>query len=137
MTTVSAGLAAASASIMLLLGLIHLVYTFSGQRLHPRSLQVAEQMQNNSPRLTSQTTIWSAWIGFNASHSLGAIMFGVVYLNLATTYPDILWGSITLRIGGLLALIAYLALAARYWFSTPFRAIAVATTCYGTALLIA
>lgn len=100
-------------------------------------MQVAEQMQNDSLRLTSQTTMWSAWIGFNASHSLGAIFFGVIYLNLATTYPDVLWGSVTLRLTGLAMLLSYLALAACYWFTVPFRAIATATILYSVALLIA
>ena len=94
-------------------------------------------MQNDSPRLTSQTTIWSAWIGFNASHSRGAILFGVLYRNLATIHPDAFWGATTRRAIGMLALIAYLALAARHWFSTPLGAIAAATTFHGPALLIA
>ena len=122
---------------MLLLGLIHLVYTFFGQRLHPSNAQVTQQMQNDSPRLTSQTTMWLAWIGFNASHSLGAILFGVIYLNLATTHPDILWGSIVLRMTGWTVLLVYLMLAARYWFRIPCRAIAGATILYSIALLIA
>jgi len=94
-------------------------------------------MQHGSPRLTSQTTMWSAWIGFNASRALGAIFFSVIYLDLATTHPDLLWGSITLRTTELVGLLAYLALAARDWFYIPVRAIAAATILYSVALLIA
>ena len=30
--------------------------------------------------ITPQTTLWRAWIGFNASHSLAAILFGLAKL---------------------------------------------------------
>jgi hypothetical protein len=76
-------LVAASAAIVLLLGVIHLAYTFRGRKLHPRDPGMFAQMNEVSPVLTRETTMWQAWIGFNASHARGAIFFGLIYGYLA------------------------------------------------------
>jgi hypothetical protein len=43
--------------------------------------------------LTRQTTMWRAWIGFNASHSMGAVFFGLVYGYLALLHVELLFRS--------------------------------------------
>jgi hypothetical protein len=35
-------------------------------------------MKSISPMLTRETTMWKAWIGFNASHSSGITFIGVI-----------------------------------------------------------
>jgi hypothetical protein len=72
-------LIAARAAIILLLGLIHLLYTFRGPKLNPRDAALETRMKEISPVVTRETTMWKAWVGFNASHSYGAILFGLVY----------------------------------------------------------
>ncbi|WP_455710250.1 LIC_13387 family protein [Pseudoalteromonas maricaloris] len=47
------------------------MYTFSTEKFNPYDISAAEAMKRTSPQLTKETTIWRAWIGFNASHSLG------------------------------------------------------------------
>ncbi len=129
-------LIAASAAVILLLGLVHLLYTFRGRKLHPRDEAFEARMNEVTPVLTRQTTMWKAWVGFNASHSFGAILFGVVYGYLALLHSAFLLQSTFLLLTGLLLLGGYVFLGWRYWFSVPFRSIVVATLCYVAALVL-
>lgn len=135
MPTVAAALITASAAILLFLGLIHLLYTFRGPNLHPRDAELEARLREVSPVLTRQTTMWKAWVGFNASHSFGAIFFGVVYGYLSLAHPGFLFGSLFLLSVGLLLLLGYAFLGYRYWFSVPFRGIGLATVLYAAALV--
>ncbi len=74
--------------------------------------------------------MWNAWIGFNASHSFGAILFGLVYGYLALAHSVFLFESTYLLVVGLTLLVGYTLLARRYWFSIPFRGITVALFLY-------
>jgi hypothetical protein len=125
-----------SAAVILLLGLVHLLYTFRGNKLHPCDAELKSRMQAVSPVLTRQTTMWKAWVGFNASHSYGAILFGMVYGYLALLHSAFLFQSTYLLLLGLVLLGGYVFLGKRYWFSVPFRSIVVATVCYVIALLL-
>jgi len=128
-------LMAASAFVIGLLGAVHLLYTFRGDRLHPRDGGLQARMHEVSPMLTSRTTMWRAWIGFNASHSLGAMLYGLVYGYLATVRSDVVFGSAFLVLVGFAMLCALLVLARAYWFSVPFRGIALATALYVAAVV--
>lgn len=81
--------------------------------------------------------MWKAWIGFNASHSYGALLFGAVYGYLALVHSAFLFQSWYLLSLGLLLLVGYAFLGKRYWFRIPFRGILVATVLYVCALVIA
>jgi hypothetical protein len=127
-------LIAASAAIVLLLGLLHLAYTFRGRKLHPRDPELLARMQQVSPVISRETTMWKAWIGFNASHSYGAILFGAVYGYLAVVHSAFLFGTPFLLLLGLALLGGYAFLGKAYWFSVPSRAILVATALYAASL---
>jgi hypothetical protein len=127
----------ASAAIIFTLGALHLWYTFQGNKLHPRDASLREKMEQAPLVLTRQTTMWRAWVGFNASHSYGALLFGAVYGYLAIVHSAFLFQSRFLLGLGLVALIAYAFLGKHYWFSVPFRGIVLATTFYVIALVIA
>jgi hypothetical protein len=129
-------LIAGSALILLVLGALHLVFTFHGRRLQPRNPAVRDAMQADDLVLTRQTTVWKAWIGFNASHGLGAVLFGLVYGYLALAEARFLFGRPFLLTVGALALAAYLVLARRYWFKVPLRGVMLATTLYAAALVL-
>ena len=120
----------------MLLGLIHLFYTFYGPKLLPRDRDLKTRMQNVSPVITRETTMWKAWVGFNASHSSGAILFGAVYGYLALAHGAFLFQSTFLLSLGLLMLCGYAFLGKRYWFSVPFRGILLAAVLYVIALII-
>lgn len=115
------------AGIVLALGLMHLYYTFVGNKFLPRYPALQDAMQKGHLHITRQTTIWRAWVGFNASHGVGAILFGLVYIHLAVWHAPVLFGSLFLCGLGVVVLLAYLWLGWRYWFSVPFRGIGLAT----------
>lgn len=127
-------LVAASAAVVFLLGLAHLVYTFSGPKFDPREPELKARMMAVSPVISRQTTMWRAWIGFNASHSYGALLFGAVWAYLALAHPMFLFQSTFLLALGLLLLVAYVVLAKVYWFSIPFRGIVLAALLYCAGL---
>ena len=137
MNALAPSLVAASAAVILLLGLVHLLYTFHGTKLHPRDPQLTAALKEASPVLTRQTTMWKAWVGFNASHSFGAILFGAVYGYLAVLHGPFLFQSHFLLGLGLLLLVGYVLLGKLYWFSTPFRGIVLATLLYIGGLVAA
>jgi hypothetical protein len=136
MVALAPSLVAASATIILLLGLVHLVYTFHGRKLHPRDADLETRLKQVSPVLTRETTMWRAWVGFNASHSFGAILFGAVYGYLAVVHSAFLFQSRFLLLLGLLLLAVYVFLGKLYWFSVPFRGIVLATVLYVAALIV-
>jgi hypothetical protein len=123
-------LIAASAAVLGSLGWVHLLYTFHGNKLYPRDSAVREAMERANPVITRQTTVWRATKGFNASHSLGIISFAMVYGYMALWRPDVLGGSLFLSALGMTVMLAYLALARRYFFSVPFRGVALASALY-------
>jgi hypothetical protein len=123
-------LMAASAGILLVLGLIHLVYTFWGPQLTPRDAALQAMMSNVSPVLSRETSMWKAWIGFNASHSMGLILFGLVYGYLPLAHEEILFNSPYLLLVGLAMVSGFVVLAKLYWFSIPFRGTYAALACY-------
>jgi hypothetical protein len=86
--------------------------------------------------LTRQTSMWDAWIGFNASHSLGAILLAALYLLLAAMHMDVLVSSKAFVVLGVAAGLAYLYLAHTYWFRIPFVGIAIATSCFAIAAVL-
>ena len=126
----------ASAAIFLLLGSVHLLYTFRGGRLHPRDAGLMAKMQEVSPNLTRETTMWKAWIGFNASHSFGAMLFGLVYGYMAIAQSQVLFDSQFLTGLGLVFLAGYFFLARAFWFRIPFRGIVLSAALHVAALVV-
>lgn len=119
-----------SAGIILALGVLHLVYTFWGPKLTPRDPGLQVSMSQVSPVITKETTMWRAWVGFNASHSMGLILFGLIYCFLAITNSPLLFRSPFLLIVGLAMLGGLLALCKVYWFSVPFIGVGISLVCY-------
>jgi hypothetical protein len=126
-----------SALIVFSLGTLHLVYTFATRKFHPRDAGLKTQMEHSPLVLTSQTTLWRAWIGFNASHSLGAMLFGVLYAYLAMTQAHLLFHSWVLLGVGLAFLGSFLCLAHRYWFKIPFLGLVLSITLYLSGVAVA
>jgi hypothetical protein len=129
-------LVVASAAIVFVLGVLHLLYTFQGRKLHPRDAETIRAMEQSTLGITRQATVWRAWIGFNASHSLGLVLFALIYGYLALAAPGLLFGSLFLRGVGLALLLAYVVIARRYFFSVPFRGVALATAFFVAGLAV-
>lgn len=128
------GLVAAGALVLLILGLVHLRFTFSGRKLHPRNAELIPVLQAEPLVITRETTMWKTWIGFNASHSFGGILFGLIYGYLALAADDFFFRSVYLQSVGLLLLGGYLFLGKRYFFSVPFRGIVLAAVLYALGI---
>jgi hypothetical protein len=126
----------AAAIVPVLLGIMHLAYTRLG-RLAPRDGKLQEQMVQTPLVLTRRTTMWRAWIGFNATHSLGLIFFGLTYGYFAIADPLRLATSPFLIVLGFAVLAAYVTLSKIYFFRDPLIAVSVALIAYivGVALL--
>lgn len=123
-----------SAAVLGLLGCVHLLFTFSGDKFDPRDATVTAALKVVSPVISLQTTMARATKGFHASHSLGAMLFALVWGYLAVAQWVVLQQSLFLLVLGMAVLLAYLALAQHYWFSVPLRGIALANILYATGL---
>lgn len=128
-------LVAFGAAIFGVLGTLHLLYTFFTPKFDPRDPTLAQAMRATSPRITRHTTMWKAWIGFNASHSLGAMLFAAFYLVLAIQHPELLRDTKVFLVLGLVTTLAYLALGFKYWFRIPITGIFIAAACFAVATI--
>jgi hypothetical protein len=127
-------------SLFGVLGLVHALYTYadisSPRRLVPDNPAVIEAMSASGVRLArGGTTMWRAWVGFNFSHSLGAVMFGFACIVVGLSL-----GSLTLPKASLLVPVVigavYFGLAVRYWFRVPAIGIAAGTLCFAIGWLV-
>ncbi|MEO8669677.1 MAG: hypothetical protein ABI411_00105 [Tahibacter sp.] len=118
------------------LGTVHLVYTFFTDNFSPRDPSVEAAMSGTSPILTGETTLWRAWVGFNASHSLGAIVFAIFYIMLASAHMPVIRQTPAFAWLALINALAWLALARKYWFRIPFFGIAVSCGCFFLACVL-
>lgn len=135
MLTLAGLLVAASGAIVASFGLMHVLYTFRGRLLFPRDDALRARMHEVEPVITRETTMWKAWLGFNASHGLGLVLFGVVYADLALAHGPLLFGSGFLLALGFAALCTWLVLAKLYFFSVPLRGVTLATALYVLGVL--
>lgn len=107
----------------IVLGVAHAFATPSNpdrpKGLSPRDPQLGEAMAKTALVLTRRTDMWKAWVGFNLSHSLGVVLFGVfVVLVGRSELAFEMDGPVFLPLAVLVST-GYLALAARFWFRTP------------------
>jgi hypothetical protein len=119
-----------SASILFTLGVVHFVYTFWGLMLTPRDHALQISMSQISPVITKETTMWRCWVGFNASHGMGLILFGLVFGFLAVAHGQLLFQSPFLLVVGLAMLGGFVVLCKIYFFSVPFTGISISLACY-------
>jgi hypothetical protein len=125
-----------SASIVFTLGVVHVVYTFWGPQLTPRDPALQISMSQISPVITKETTMWRAWVGFNASHSMGLILFGLVFGFLALAHGQLLFQSPFLLAVGLAMLVGFAVLCKVYFFSAPLTGISISLACYVASIAL-
>lgn len=87
-------------------------------------------MQDSTMNIHPSTNMWWAWLGFNFSHSLGAVAFGLVYLILTLTDFAVIASNPLLL--GLPVVVSgtFLLLAWRYWFIIPLVGIGIGFGCF-------
>jgi hypothetical protein len=126
--------------IFVLLGSLHALYTFLDirrpRRLVPQDPAVGLAMKASPLRLSrGGTTMWRAWVGFNFSHSVGAVLFGVVCIGAGAVLGAVVVRTWVLPVLVVISFI-YLGLSALYWFRIPTSGIAVASLCLLVAWLM-
>jgi hypothetical protein len=121
---------------MFLLGVIHLAYTFQGPKLTPRDPALHISMSQISPVITKETTMWRCWVGFNASHSVGLILFGLVFGFLAFAHGELLFHSPFLLVVGIAVLCCFVVLCKLYFFSVPLTGVAISLACYLSSIAL-
>jgi hypothetical protein len=126
--------------IFVLLGSLHALYTLLDirrpRRLVPQDPAVVLAMTASAVRLSrGGTTMWRAWVGFNFSHSVGAVLFGVLCIGAGTVLGAVIVPVWVLLVLAVISFV-YLGLSVLYWFRIPTAAIAVASLCLLVAWLM-
>ncbi|HEV2561099.1 MAG TPA: hypothetical protein VGT78_03070 [Rhizomicrobium sp.] len=130
-------LIAASAAIAAAMGSGHMWLTFFSRAFSPRDSALEETMKTVPTIFNKRLLMWKAWTGFNASHSVAPILFGLVYGYLALVRPQFLFQSEFLMAVGAGTLAFYMFLAVRYWFYLPLLGLSVAFVCYIAGIIAA
>ena len=125
-----------SASIVFTLGVVHLVYTFRGPMLTPRDPALQISMSQIAPVITNETTMWRCWVGFNASHSMALILFGLIFGFLALAHGQLLFQSPFLLVVGLAMLGGLVVLCKVYFFSGVLIDITISLACYVASIAV-
>ena len=126
-----------ASSIFVILGTIHLVYTFYTKKFDPRNKDVIGVMNSTSLMISKDLNMWKTWIGFNASHSLGMMYFGLINIILAILFHakenpvDLLISILNIAFS-----LSFLILAKRYWFKIPLIGAFCATVLFILAALM-
>jgi hypothetical protein len=124
-----------SAGIIFTLGAVHLTYTFWGPNLSPRDPTLQISMSQISPVITKETTMWRCWVGFNATHSMGLILFGLVFGFLALAHDQLLFRSPFLLVVGLAMLVGLVVLCKFCFFRAPLIGVGVSLACYVASIV--
>lgn len=122
--------------LFMALGVAHVILMVR-DRTRPRYLvpvddQVRDGMNRTALRLTRQTTMWKAWLGFNLSHALGLVIFGLTSFLIAVYHLDLILNLQPLLFLVITVAAIYLFLAIRFWFFGPAVGSAI-----GLALFVA
>ena len=122
--------------IIAALGSIHLYYTFFTNKFSSKNEKMVEEMKSSFPILTKETTMWKGWIGFNASHSSGAIFIGVINFYLAVRHFTTFQSDHFFFIFNILTIGFYFWLAKKYWFKIPFIGILITLACFTISYIL-
>ena len=126
-----------------LLGAVHVVWTLGDLRLPTRFRPVDETViaAMQAERVAAFATapgvrsLWQSWLGFNLSHGLGLLLFGVIPLAIALQDYDLVDEITVIRPLTLVIPLVYLVLAWRFWFLGPAVATTVGFACFAASAL--
>ncbi|MET0556596.1 MAG: hypothetical protein ABW221_26395 [Vicinamibacteria bacterium] len=140
MTELSRYLFLAGALPFVVLGLLHAratpLSTADRKGLSPADPDLAEAMARAPVLLTKRVDVWQGWVGFNLSHSLGAVAFGAFVLAAGRSAESFaaqaaVCGPLAVAVSG-----AFLAIGLRYWFKIPIAGCAVAFACFALSWVL-
>lgn len=136
---VQALLAGLAGGVFAILGAIHIFYTLRDinrpRIFAPNDDSVRIAMLSSTVRLSrGRTSMWDTWLGLNISHGLGAAIFGVAAIVVASG----VYGApnrVTLLAFTIISAV-YLATAVRFWFYKPIAGTALATLLFLLAFVL-
>jgi hypothetical protein len=130
----------AAGTIILLMGTGHMALTlrdvWKPTAFTPTDESVRLAMQGAQLRFNRRLNLWEAWLGFNLSHSMGAMMFGGALLFAAQFHLDAFLESTVLQTVAVLIPILYLVVGIRFWFWGPVLGVSVVLLCILGAVLL-
>ena len=134
MSELSRYLFLAGALPFVFLGSLHAIYTplrpSDRKGLSPNDSQTIEAMTRTQLLLTRRTDLWSAWVGFNLSHSLGAVLFGLFVVVIGRSAESFAaQARFCVPLATLIAA-SYIAIGLKYWFRDPNTGIALSLACF-------
>jgi hypothetical protein len=122
--------------VFALLGAGHAFLTirdlFQPRTFTPPGNELQQAMKNSTVAIHPASNLWQAWMGFNLSHALGVIVFGVTLTSIAITSIEFFERNLAIQIGGPVIGTIYIALARAFWYRDPFIGASL-----GTAVLTA
>ncbi len=110
--------------------------TFRPRLFTPRDDDVRRGMMGTSLRLTHRANVWRAWLGFNLSHGLGLIFFGLILLLLSLDDFQLLMSFNAVMPFALAIAVAYFILAVRFWFRVPAAGCALGAACFAASYVL-
>jgi len=125
--------------VILLMGTGHLLLTlrdvWKPTAFTPTDDSVRLAMQAAQLRFSRRINLWDSWLGFNISHSLGAMMLGGALLFAAQVHLEGFLESAFLKTAAVLITAMYLVVAIRFWFRGPVIGISIVLVCVLAAIL--
>ena len=116
-----------AAAIVMMLGILHLLYTLHDFGAAPRYFKPQKTELLNDMRATKTALApnghdyWQGVLGFHLSHSLGVLLFALL-ICLSTIYGITWLKPVLIAVGAIYASISY-----RCWFHIPTISVSVAT----------
>ena len=122
--------------IIAIMGALHLRGTLFTKTLYPKNEHLVTEMNASPLLLTEKLTMWKSWIGFNATHSIGAIFIGIANCYLASRYFDVLRSDPLLGVFTIFAVGGFVWVSQKYWFKTITLLLSIALLCYVTSFVL-
>jgi hypothetical protein len=127
----------AGALPFLALGIAHALMTprrpGQDKGLSPLDPGLAQAMARSPIRLTRRTDVWRGWVGFNLSHSLGAMLLGTLVVLVARSPASFESNAAVFVPLAVVVSIAYLAIGLAYWFRSPIIGIGLSVSLFSAA----
>lgn len=122
--------------IILVMGILHMYGTLFSNGLYPRDNKLADDMRRSPPKLTDKLNMLDSWIGFNATHSAGAVFVGSVNFYLAWNYSDLLHNDIGLQLLTIFTIAFYVWVAKRFWFHVVLILLSLTLFCFLASFIL-
>jgi hypothetical protein len=129
-------------SPLILAGGLHILYTLVDTvrptYFAPRDRALVPALEGSCMRFGGRAapSMWRAWLGFNISHGLGVLAFGLLCLLIATYDFSTVERIDAIRPLAIVFSGTYLALSLRFWFYAPAIITGISTTCFVVATVL-